>query len=159
MIFIVLGTQKFQLNRLLKQIDELIGSGKITDEVFAQIGNSDYEPKNFSYEKFYGKDQFEEKIKAADLIICHSGVGTIMTAINSNKPVIVYPRLSKYKEHVDDHQLDIANAFAKNNYVLCYQDGDNLADLVVKAKEHSFGKYVSHRENIVNIINSFIESN
>ena len=48
MIFITLGSQKFQFNRLLKEIDRLIETGVIKDEVFAQIGYSDYQPKHFS---------------------------------------------------------------------------------------------------------------
>ena len=45
MIFITLGSQKFQFNRLLKAVDELVAAGKIKDEVFAQIGYSDYKPR------------------------------------------------------------------------------------------------------------------
>ena len=158
MIFVVLGTQKFQLNRLLMQLDEEIEKGLIRDEVYAQIGNSDYEPKHFGYEKFMDKADFEAKIKNADLIIAHSGVGTIMTAINSGRPVIVYPQLAKYREHVDNHQLDIANAFAKNRYVLCYKENELLSDTIEQCRNFSFEKYVSHRENIVNVIEDFIQS-
>ena len=52
MIFITLGSQKFQFNRLLKAIDKLIADGKITDEVFAQIGYSDYIPVHFQYKGY-----------------------------------------------------------------------------------------------------------
>ena len=43
MIFITLGSQKFQFNRLLKAVDDLIEHKKIQDEVFAQTGYSDYQ--------------------------------------------------------------------------------------------------------------------
>lgn len=53
-IFITLGSQKFQFNRLLKAIDELCEKGTVdAEDVFAQIGYSDYLPKNFSYKKFW----------------------------------------------------------------------------------------------------------
>lgn len=52
-IFITLGSQKFQFNRLLKAVDELCEKGTVdAEDVFAQIGYSDYLPKNFSYKKF-----------------------------------------------------------------------------------------------------------
>ena len=51
MIFITLGSQKFQFNRLLEEVDKLIEQGIITEEVFAQIGYSDYKPKNYKYNK------------------------------------------------------------------------------------------------------------
>lgn len=52
MIFVTLGTQKFQLNRLLKQLDKYIEQGQITDKVIAQIGYSDYLPKRYEYIDF-----------------------------------------------------------------------------------------------------------
>ena len=118
MIFVVLGTQKFQLNRLLKLLDEYVKLGKIKEEVIDQRGNSDFIPKNFESFEFLDKDTLDSYIKKANNVVTHSGVGSIITALKSKKPVIVFPRLKKYGEHVDDHQLDIATAFAKKNYVM-----------------------------------------
>lgn len=157
MIFIVLGTQKFQLNRLLKLMDDYIESGIIKEEVIAQIGNSTYEPKHYKYEKFMDKALFDENIKKADLMVTHSGVGTIISALNAKKPVIVFPRLKKYKEHVDDHQLDIANAFKVKNYVFCCYEDDCLSDMINDAKTHKFEEYVSEREKIVSVVCDYLE--
>ena len=60
MIFITLGSQKFQFNRLLKAVDELVAAGKIKDEVFAQIGYSDYKPMNYKYEQFLDREKFSK---------------------------------------------------------------------------------------------------
>ncbi|MCR5755933.1 MAG: glycosyl transferase [Acetatifactor sp.] len=158
MIFVVLGTQKFQLNRLLKQLDEEMEAGMISEEVFAQIGHSDYEPKHYAFEHFLNQETFEQAIQRADLIIAHSGVGTIMTALNAHKPVLVYPRQAKYKEHVDNHQMDIATAFAKKDYVLCYDETKSLADCIAECRTKKFAEYVSCRSNIVEQIRGFIAS-
>ena len=72
MIFVALGTQKFQFNRLLQMIDRLLDEGKIKETVFAQIGNSDYEPKNYKYASFLDKNEFEEQIRNCDVLITHS---------------------------------------------------------------------------------------
>lgn len=159
MIFVTLGTQKFQLNRLLKKIDEYIENGIITEEVFAQVGNSDYIPKHYEYSKFLDKAEFDKIINKSDIIITHSGVGTIITAINLDKPVIVYPRLAKYKEHVDDHQTEIAEAFFKKKYVLVCNEDDELYKIINDARTFKFEKYVSQREKIVGIINDFLATN
>ena len=58
MIFVTVGSQKFQFNRLLKEIDKLIQNGKIKEDVFAQIGVSDYKPKNYEYVDFMSQDEF-----------------------------------------------------------------------------------------------------
>ena len=157
MIFVVLGTQKFQCNRLLEQIDELISQGIIRDKVFAQKGNSDYEPKNYEYVDFVEKQQFEELIEQCDLLVTHSGVGTILSGKNHGRPVIVFPRLKKYGEHVDDHQLDIARAFGKKNLVFMCGENDNLGELIEKARDHSFDKYVSQRTKMIQIIEDYIK--
>lgn len=158
MIFVTLGTQKFQFNRLLKYIDEKKKSGEINEEVFAQIGNSDYIPTNYKFKDFLNKDEFEDYIKKADLVITHSGVGTIISAININKPVIVVPRLAKFGEHVDDHQLQIAESFSKKKLVISNGENiNNLIDNIRLAKEYKFDTYVSSNEKIQKIIIDYIE--
>lgn len=158
MIFIVLGTQKFQLNRLLQVMDRYIEEGTLeTTDVFAQIGHSDYEPRNYKFERFMDKDKFDRTIQQADILIAHSGVGTIITGVNAHKPVIVYPRMAKFHEHVDDHQLDIARAFEKKNYVLCCYETESLSDKIEECKSHQFDEYHSQREKIVGIINDFLK--
>ena len=157
MIFVVLGTQKFQLNRLLKMLDEYVYAGYITERVVAQIGHSTYKPQHFEYQEFMDKEEFDRTVSEADVIIAHSGVGTIMTAINAKKPVIVYPRLAKYKEHVDNHQLDIARAFETKQYVLCCYEEDDLYEKIKEAKQFQFQEYVSHREKIVSLIKNFLD--
>lgn len=157
MIFVVLGTQKFQCNRLLKKIDELVGNGIIEEEVFAQKGYSDYKPEHYNTIDFLQKEEFESKIEECSLLITHSGVGTILAGINHRKPVIVFPRLKKYKEHVDDHQLEIAEAFQKKKLVLMCGEEDDMAKLIEMSRVTRFGKYVSHRDYMIGIINNYLD--
>lgn len=158
MIFVTLGTQKFQLNRLLKKLDELYEKKELKEKIFAQIGHSDYVPRNYDYVDFLDREIFLKKIQQSSLVITHSGVGSIIAAINENKPVIVVPRLREYNEHVDDHQCEIAEAFSKKNYVLCCKDLDDLEEMIVRAKNHTFDKYVSSTDKILNIVeNALLE--
>lgn len=157
MIFVTLGTQKFQLNRLLKLIDNLVEQGKITGEIFVQTGNSDYSPKNCGSARFLNKEEFDACISKADIVITHSGVGTIVAAAKRKKPTIVFPRLEKYNEHVDDHQLEIAKAFEKKGYALCCGDGDDLAALIEKCAEYKFAEYVPQGGKIIDIIEDFLK--
>ena len=159
MIFVTLGTQKFQLNRLLKRLDRYIEQGKITDKVIAQIGYSDYLPKRYEYVEFLNKSEFDEMIESADIVIAHSGVGSIIRALNADKPVIVYPRLSKYREHIDNHQLEIAYAFSRKNYVLCCGENDDLLEKIAECRNFHFEKYISQREKIVGIIDDYLRKN
>lgn len=158
MIFVALGTQKFQFNRLLLMIDQLLSDRKIKETVFAQIGNSDYEPRNFQYAPFLDKKEFEKKIMECDILITHSGVATIIAGLKNDKKVIVVPRLSKYKEHVDDHQVQIAKSFSEQNYIMMCTENDNLEEMILKAKHHKFAKYISQRKQMVETIECFLDN-
>lgn len=156
MIFVAVGTQKFQLNRLLKAIDNLIEKGQLKEEVFAQIGNSNYIPKKYSYKKIIAKEEFELNIRQCDLLITHSGVGTIITGITYHKPIIVFPRLSKFQEHVDDHQVQIAKAFSTKGLVITCDNTNELMSAIEQAKTFTFQNYCSQRENVIKEIRTFI---
>ena len=92
MIFITVGSQKFQFNRLLKEIDRLIENKVINEEVFAQVGASDYKPVNYEYKDFITQDEFKEYMEIASLVITHAGTGAIITALKNDKKVIAIPR-------------------------------------------------------------------
>ena len=94
MIFVTLGSQKFQFNRLLIEIDRLVEEGKITEEVFAQTGYSDYEPKNYEYKNFLDRDEFSDIMGKCDKVITHGGTGAIIGAVKKEKKVIAVSRLS-----------------------------------------------------------------
>lgn len=157
MIFIALGTQKFQFNRLLKLVDKLVEEKKINDKVFAQIGYSDYKPRNYRFVEFLNKDDFEDNINMCNLLITHGGVGTIISGLNKDKSIIVVPRLAKYYEHVDDHQCEIAKAFSRKKLVLAYNEKEELDYLIKQSKIFKYEKYISNRKNINLRVIEFIE--
>lgn len=158
MIFITLGSQKFQFNRLLKEIDELIENGTITDTVFAQTGYSDYCPAHFSYEKFLDRDTFAAKIKESTLVITHGGTGAIINAVKQGKKVIAVPRLAQYGEHVDDHQIQMIEQFNEMDIICACMDTKQLAECIRFAEAHSFRPYQSNTHNIIASISEYLET-
>ena len=158
MIFITLGSQKFQFNRLLKEIDRLIDEEIIKEEVFAQIGYSDYLPRNYEYRQFMDRDKFNDYIDHSDLVITHGGTGAIMGAIKKGKKVIAIPRLSKYGEHVDDHQLQIINEFEQMNLIIPCLNMEELGELYERRNQYILEEYHSHKENILNSIEGYLDT-
>lgn len=158
MIFVAVGTQKFPFNRLLRLVDELVAQGVIQEPVIAQTGNSDYQPKNYEYERFFDKESFENYVRSCDVLVTHSGVATIITGLKFEKKVIVVPRLARFAEHVDDHQVQIAQSFAKQNLVMMCGENDDLARLLHDVRHHSFSKYVSQRNLVVQTIRDYLNS-
>lgn len=157
MIFITVGSQKFQFNRLLKEVDLLLKHGCIKDEVFAQIGNSDYIPKHYKYKKFLNQNEYLENIERCDVIICHGGTGAIIGGLKKGKKVIAVPRLEKYEEHVDNHQLQITEQFKNMGLIETTEDIKLLKDVITKIKQFKEKKYISNTNKIINSIERFLE--
>lgn len=156
MILVTVGSQKFQFNRLLQAIDELIDEKIIKDKVFAQIGVSDYKPKNYEYIDFMSQDDFNKKLDECDLLITHAGTGVIVNAVKKEKKVIAIPRLAKYNEHVDDHQIQLIDQFKELNFIEPVYDIKDLKNAILNIKNKSFNKYISNTDKIIASIESFI---
>lgn len=159
MIFITVGSQKFQFNRLLKAVDEQVANKKITDDVFAQTGASDYIPRNYSYVPFLNRDEFVEMTKKADIVITHGGTGAIIGAVKKRKKVIAVPRLAKYGEHVDDHQLQLIEQFKDLGLICECENCNDLWSIIEKIKTMEFNEYHSSTSMIIRCIEQFIENN
>lgn len=156
MIFITLGSQKFQFNRLLKKVDELVYDGVIKDTVFAQIGNSDYEPKHYGYERFLNREEFANRQQECDIVITHGGTGAIIGALKKGKKVIAVPRLAKYGEHVDDHQLQLLHQFDEMHLIEpCYDIAD-LVNAYNKVSVTEYRHYISNTSAVIETIDKYI---
>lgn len=158
MIYVAVGTQKFQFNRLLSTLDEMVACGAIDEEVFAQIGHSDYHPQNYAFADFLSKDEFDNYVKKCDLLITHSGVATIIAGLKYSKPVIVVPRLAKFGEHVDDHQVQIAESFYEQKYVIMCGENDRLDVIIDQVRNFEFKKYTSQRKRMLDVLREYIDS-
>ena len=130
MIFLTVGTQ-FPFDRLVKAVDKAAGTNGFDEQIVAQIGESSYCPENFEAVTSVEKAIFDQYFSRADGIISHAGMGTITMALDHRKPLLVMPRLKKYGEVVNDHQLAIARKFEKLGYLLVAY---NVEDVPVKMK-------------------------
>ncbi|MGU9047072.1 PssE/Cps14G family polysaccharide biosynthesis glycosyltransferase [Clostridium perfringens] len=157
MIFITLGSQKFQFNRLLKKVDSLIEKGIINEEVYAQIGYSDYKPKNYNYNEFVDRDEFSNIMKKSKIVITHGGTGAIITAVKSGKKVIAVPRLKKYGEHVDNHQVQLLKEFDGMGFIATCYNIEDFESVYNRLNYMKFKPYVSNTEIILHSIRNFIE--
>lgn len=143
MIFVTLGSQKNQFNRLLKALDTQIKEGLIEDEIFAQTGYSGYEPENYAFSHFLDHDDFERKQQAADLVITHGGTGAIMGALKKGKKVIAVPRKFELGEHNDGHQIQVVSQLAQSGLIACCEDTDRLYEIIKEVKNTDYEKYQS----------------
>lgn len=156
MIFVTLGSQKFPFDRLLQELDRLIEAGVITEPVFAQTGYSTYAPQHFSAQAFLDRDSFSAKMREADTVITHAGTGAIIGAVKAGKKVIAVPRLSRYGEHVDDHQTQIIAQFNELNLILGLEGVEQLEAAVLELPSRQFHSYESNTHRIIADIEAFL---
>lgn len=157
MIFITLGSQRFQFNRLLKAVDDLIEQGVITDEVYAQTGFSDYVPRHYAYGAFLDHERFQQLQGDADVVITHGGTGAIVGALKQGKKVIAVPRLARYGEHVDNHQIQLLRVFEGMGYIVACYDIDQLGDACRLIDKITLKSYESNRNGLLNSIDDYLE--
>lgn len=158
MILVTLGTQDKSFVRLLEAIQKQIELGNIKDRVVVQAGCTKYNSKNMEIFDLIPMDDFDKLMSECDLLITHGGVGSIISGLNKNKKVIAAARLSKYKEHVNDHQLQIIDNFSKNGYILKLVDFDSLDKVLDLSKNFKPNQYKSNgmkfRDDLVNLIDN-----
>ena len=102
-------------------------------------------------------NELEELTKKCDLLITHGGVGSILCGLTNNKKVIAAARLSKYKEHTNDHQKQIIKEFVDRGYLLELSDFNKLDELLKKIDTFKPNKYKSNNKNFVKLVDSYIE--
>lgn len=133
MILLMVGTQ-FPFDRLVEAVDKAAGNGLVDGDIFAQIGDTLYRPHNFEYVKTFEKSDFDRWIEKASGIISHAGMGTIAIAFEYKKRLLVMPRLKKYGEVVNDHQLAITRKFEGLGYLLAAYKAEDLPAKIQELK-------------------------
>lgn len=162
LIFVTVGSRPYPFDRLFKKIDNLIEEGIINDDVFAQIGSSKYQPKNYEFSDYISQEEFISYIEKSDIVISHGASGSIVKALKANKKVIAVTRLEKYGEHIDDHQIQMNKAFEMNSLVLAVYEIDELKDAIITMeKGHVQLKQWNSMQNEspISIIDEFIMAN
>ena len=105
------------------------------------------------------REKFSDLISKCDVLITHGGVGSIITGLQNNKKVIVAPRLAKYDEHMNDHQLQITENFSKAGYILPLYENDDLGKVLKDIKSFKPKKFKSNTSHMVKLISDFIDNN
>lgn len=156
MIFVTVGTHERGFDRLVKAVDDLIGSGKIKEKVIIQTGYTEYIPKNCDSFKFTDYDNIVELCKKASIVISHGGVGSIITPLELGKPVVVVPRLKRFNEHTNDHQLQIVKELERQEKIIPVYDIKNLENALEEARKVGNKKYNKQRSKILDIVSNYL---
>lgn len=154
MIFVTVGWQ-YGFERLITKMDEI--ASRIDEKVIMQIGSTEYEPKHAQYFRFVeSDDQILEYIREARLVVSHAGAGSILTVTSIGKPTIIVPRLRKYSEHIDDHQLELAEAMSKEKQMILIYNINDLERFV--QNDELIGRILIRDHKLVNNLKQLIDN-
>lgn len=157
MILVTLGTQDKPFPRLLDAIQKAIDEGIIKEEVIVQAGCTKYQSNDMKIFDLIPTDEFNQLVKKCRILITHGGVGSITSGLKAGKIVIAAARLSKYKEHTNDHQKEIVREFAKAGYLVELKDFNQFGKTYEFAQKFKPKKFESNTEHFVSLIDSYIQ--
>jgi len=129
MIFFTVGTERFAFDRLVQMADLVQGTLK-EEEVFVQLGESRIIPKQCAWSRFLSFDELVRKIKEARIVVAHAGVGILLLCARFGKVPISLPREKRFREHVDDHQLELAKKMAHLGYLCLVKEAGEILPLI-----------------------------
>lgn len=158
LIFVSVGTQDIPFDRLLKNVEKQIELGNIKEKVIVQAGVTNFKSDKMKIVRFIPMDEFKKIIRESKIIICHGGVGTITDGLRNGKIVIACPRLAKYGEHINDHQLQIINNFGDAGFIISLLDPKDLDKALEKAKTFKPKMYKSNTESFIKKLSNEIDS-
>ena len=153
MIFVTVGTHYQGFDRLIKEMDEI--ADKTDEEVIAQIGSTKYRPQHMKYFTVIEEEKLIDFCIDARIIISHAGAGTVLTVLNCRKPLILVPRIKRYNEVIDNHQLELAKALENHENVIVVYDIENLRDALKKAEKLHY-KEIKQEKALVIFLKEYI---
>ncbi len=154
MIFVTIGTQA-PFDRFIKLIDEIATS--LDDEIIAQVNHLGFKPKHIKVVDFLAPDEFNELFDKANLVVSHAGMGTILSALQKHKPIIIFPRIAALGEHRNEHQLATAKKFKDLGSVYVAMNEEELKELLLRKDLKplsEIGEYAS--QSLIDSIEEFI---
>lgn len=158
MILVTVGAQ-MPFDRMVRAVDAWAGARRRSD-VFAQIGETEYRPQHLQWTPFIEPHDFRKRVDESDVLIAHAGMGSILTALEAGKAILVMPRRGDLRETRNDHQVATARRFLELGKVAVAFDESEMAskldELDRLAGSGRIGPHASDR--LLSTLRSFIES-
>lgn len=132
MIFVTVGSQ-MPFDRLIVAMDAWAAAQPNPINIFAQIGSSSYRPTTLRWNQSLTPGEFKEAVSTADIIVAHAGMGSVLTAMEMGKSLVLMPRLGDLQETRNDHQIATAKWLAKRDGIFVAMDETELPLALAKA--------------------------
>jgi UDP-N-acetylglucosamine transferase subunit ALG13 len=128
MILVTVGAQ-MPFPRLVDAVDAWAAENPDV-EVLAQISSQDPPPTHLPHVDLLSPDELRDRIAAAEVVVAHAGMGTIITCLELGTPLIVLAREGKRRETRNDHQRATVERFGTKPGIWAADDAAHLAKLL-----------------------------
>jgi UDP-N-acetylglucosamine transferase subunit ALG13 len=133
MIFVTVGTDG-PFDRLIATVDHWAGETGRND-VVAQVGRTTFRPRFMQFHQFLEPPEFMQCFASATLVIAHAGMGTILSALRYEKPLLVMPRRAALGEQRNEHQLATARRLHEMGKVTVAFDESELLSRLTQIQD------------------------
>jgi UDP-N-acetylglucosamine transferase subunit ALG13 len=131
MIFVTVGSM-FPFDRIVRAMDHW-ASRHPEEHALAQIGAGEYEPRHMDWVRKTPTSEFRTNVEAASIVVAHAGMGTIITAAEFGRPIVLLPRRVALGEHTTDHQFDTANRLKDKSGIFVSASEEDLDCTITQA--------------------------
>jgi UDP-N-acetylglucosamine transferase subunit ALG13 len=153
MIYVTLGTMFLDFPRLILKMDEIAAT--TGERIVIQTGMGDTIPVHCEYFDFRPREEVLSLQREARVVVCHAGIGTVSEVLTAKRPLIVVPRLKRYTEHMNDHQLDLARAVERRGWGRMILDVAEL-ESACAAPPRAYSGYAPARVQLVDAVRTMV---
>lgn len=155
MIYATVGTMYLDFKRLIQKMDEI--ASDTGERVIVQTGMSEIIPKCCEYFAFKPREDVLALQREARMVVSHAGIGSVIDVLHVQKPTVFVPRLARFGEHNNDHQIEIARAMEQRNWGRMILDIEELPEACVNPPA-ACGEYRPDRDRLIRSVREAIES-
>jgi UDP-N-acetylglucosamine transferase subunit ALG13 len=157
-IFVTVGSM-LPFDRLVESMD-MWAAANPTVEVFAQIGDGSFVPRACRWQRMIIPAEFDARCREAEVVVAHAGMGTILAALQSRRPLVIVPRRAELREHTTDHQIATAERFGGREGITVVNDAQELWKVLNEKKYQAATSQLSSfaSPELIGRVRSFILS-
>jgi UDP-N-acetylglucosamine transferase subunit ALG13 len=123
-VFVSVGSM-MPFDRLVRAMDEWAAAHPEVP-VLIQIGRGAYEPRHARFVRLMPVSDYRAAVDGARLFVAHAGMGSIISAIEAGKPLLMLARSQALGEHNTEHQRATAASIGARPGLHVAADADDL---------------------------------
>jgi UDP-N-acetylglucosamine--N-acetylmuramyl-(pentapeptide) pyrophosphoryl-undecaprenol N-acetylglucosamine transferase len=153
LLFVTVGAT-LPFDRMVASVAELKAAGDIPEQVVIQTGEGGLQPPGMSSVETMSFEHIQQLLVRADIVVCHGGTGSLITALRQGCRVIAMPRLSTLGEHYDDHQSEITEAFGARGLIHVARSTEELRDALTACRKQQPTRATTDPDQLIGYLQS-----